>query len=83
MGVNMKRKIQIYEWERHPENGMKWRKGKGTEGIFLQFGVDFEETRDGIGQFSTAIIELSDGSLRNVPVEMVQFLDNDHMTGVI
>lgn len=41
--------------------------------IFHQFGIDFEEFEDGPGNFTTAICEMPDGSVRNVPVELVVF----------
>ena len=44
-------------------------KGKG---VFLGFGVD---TEDDMGSFSTAIIELSDGTLVNPSVNLVRFIN--------
>jgi hypothetical protein len=43
-------------------------------GTLVAFGIDFEELRDGIAQFSTAIIEKDDGSLCNVAVPYVVIL---------
>jgi hypothetical protein len=45
------------------------------EALFHAFGVDFEELENGIGSYSTAIIEWPDGSLGNVPVEHIRFLE--------
>ena len=43
------------------------------EAIFHQFGVDYEEFETGPGNYSTAIIELPDGTVKNIPVENIAF----------
>lgn len=43
-------------------------------GIFRSWGVDFMERENGMGNFSTAIIELPNGQLINHPVELVVFV---------
>ncbi|MCP4475425.1 MAG: hypothetical protein GY821_12835 [Gammaproteobacteria bacterium] len=51
------------------------------EGIFHQFGVDYEEFecstcyRCGPGNYSTAIIEMPDGTIKNVEVELIVFIN--------
>ena len=47
--------------------------GDGT-GKFHQWGINYEEFETVAGNFSTAIIERDDGTVENVPVEMIQFL---------
>ncbi len=42
-------------------------------GLFHQFGVEYEECETGVGNYSTAIIEMPDGKVRTVPVEMIEF----------
>lgn len=68
------RKVVVYEY----------RKAKGTahydkvcigNGVFHQFGMDFEEFETGAGNYSTAIIEMPDGKVKNVPVEMMAFIN--------
>jgi hypothetical protein len=44
-------------------------------GIFLAWGVDYEELQNGVGMFSTAIIEMPDGTVKNWPVDMIRFED--------
>ena len=60
----------------------KYQKTEGKSGFgkvfdctaeFHEFGVDYEEFDSGAGNFSTAIVELPDGTIKNVPVELVQF----------
>ncbi len=44
------------------------------EAVFHQFGVDYQEFESGAGNFSTAIIELPDGTVKNIPVENIKFI---------
>lgn len=44
------------------------------EATFLQFGVDYEEFETGPGNYSTAIIELDNGEIKNFPLECIQFI---------
>ena len=43
--------------------------------IFHQFGVDFEGFEQGIGNYSTAIVEWPNGKISNVRAERVRFLE--------
>lgn len=63
------RKVQVYRYE-------KSNRIKDGVGFFHQFGIDYEELRDGIGLFTTAIIERLDGTVKNVAIENIKFLDN-------
>jgi len=49
-------------------------KGYGT---FCAFGVDYEEFESGPGNYSTAIVEYPDGTVENVPVNLIRFVDVD------
>lgn len=49
---------------------------------FHEFGVNYEEFTNNsgdtlIGNFSTAIIELDDGTIETIEVELIQFIDVD------
>lgn len=44
------------------------------EAIFHTFGIDYEELRDGVGNYSTCIVEKSDGTIMNIPVMLVRFM---------
>lgn len=48
-----------------------------STGNFIQYGVDYEEVENGGGSFSTAIIELDDGTVLNSPLCYVQFCSTD------
>ena len=69
--MNDKRKVVFFRYERS-ENGNYEKVAEG-HGEFLGFGVDYEELNNGAGTFSTAIIELPDGSVKNIPVELIVF----------
>ena len=67
-----KRRVMTY--------GRKWDWDKyvpveAGEGTFVQFGTDFAETRDGTSQYTSAIVEMPDGRVRNMPLHMIRFLD--------
>lgn len=68
------RKVRILKQEYNPEL-KKYVPVIGAEGEFHQFGSSFAEYENGAVQFSTAIVELPDGTVRNVDVALIQFLD--------
>lgn len=41
--------------------------------VLIEFGVDYDEVEGGAGTFSTAIIELPDGTVKNLPVQNITF----------
>lgn len=50
-------------------------------GRFHRWGVNYEEFETGPGNFTTAIIELADGSVVSCAAETVQFLDREDRGG--
>ena len=52
----------------------KIQKVKVGEAKFHQFGSETLEYETGVATYSTAIIELEDGELKNLPVEFVKFI---------
>lgn len=66
------RKVVVYEYQK-VKGAHHFEKVCVGNGTFHQFGVDYEEFEAGAGNYSTAIIEMSDGSVKNVPVELVVF----------
>jgi hypothetical protein len=57
------RKVTIYRYDRNVDG----------HGLFHAWGVDYEEFEGGLASYSTAIVEMPDGSVRSVPVEMIKF----------
>jgi len=43
------------------------------EAVFLHFGIDYEVFGETSCMFSTAIIELPDGTIKNLPVQLIEF----------
>ena len=52
----------------------RWEKESG-EGLFHCWGLDYEEMDIGAVNFTTGIVELDDGRIRNVRAEDIQFID--------
>ena len=69
------RKVQVFNYKR-AEGEQHFDKVNDGEAFFHQWGVDYEEFEAGPGNYSTAIIEREDGTVENVPVEMIQFIEN-------
>ena len=67
------RKVEITDYERYID--ISKNKTVKTKAVFHQFGSDYEEFESGPGNFTTAIVELSDGTIRSVPVEHIRFLE--------
>jgi hypothetical protein len=66
------RKVKLFKWEKIAESRLYAKVADG-EGLFVQYGIDFEEVNDGVGSCTTAIIEMEDGTVRNMPLELIQF----------
>ena len=45
------------------------------EALFHQFGVSYDEFEGGPGNFTSAVIELDDGTVRNIGIELIRFID--------
>lgn len=72
MAILRTRRVLVYEYQR--ANGQThFDKVCIGHGSFHQFGVDYEEFETGPGNYSTAIVEMPDGSVKNVPVELIVF----------
>lgn len=66
------RKVIVYEWKKAKGANHCERVSVG-HGLFHQFGVNYEEFQSGPGNYSSAIVEMPDGEVKNVPVEMIVF----------
>ena len=67
------RKVVVYGYDRSKTTNGRYEKVAIGHGTFHQFGIDYEEFDTGLGQFTTAVVEMPDGSVRNVPLEMIVF----------
>lgn len=66
------RKVKIFKMVRNKET---WEKVFDCEAVFHQFGCAYEEFAYGTGNYSTAIVEIENGEILNMPLNMVQFLE--------
>ena len=70
-----KRRVMTYgrEWD-----GKNYVPIETGEGVFVQYGINFEETRDGgIYQCTSAIVEMPDGRVQNIPLHLIRFLKEE------
>jgi len=69
------RTVTFYEWHRSADAKYTdpYQKREAGKGKFHEFGVDFEELEQGVGNFSIGIIETPDGKIINVPVNLIIF----------
>jgi hypothetical protein len=72
--MNAKRKVMVLQYVQREDK--KWKLEDRGEAIFHQFGCNYQEFETGPGNFTTAIIEWPNGTLENLPVHMVRFLDS-------
>jgi len=66
------RKVVLYKYERVKFSN-RYEKVPDGHGLFHGFGVDYEELENGVGNYTTAIVEIPSGEIKNVPVELVIF----------
>lgn len=70
-----KRRVMTYRREWDGKNSVPIETG---EGLFEQYGVNFDETRDGcICQYTSAIVEMPDGRVQNIPLHLIRFLKEE------
>lgn len=69
-----KRNVLVYKYER-VQGQIHLEKVCIGNGIFHQFGLDYEEFEVGVGNYTTAIVEMSDGTVESLPVNLITFND--------
>jgi len=63
----------VLEWD-----GKNYVPIEDGEGIFVQYGANFEQTRDGCTcQYTSAIVEMPDGMVKNIPLHLIRFLKEE------
>lgn len=74
----MKRPVTVYEYIPLNQQGSYTTPQPMQEigkGIFHQWGQDCFETETHVGTYTTAIVEMEDGTVKNLPVELIRFED--------
>ena len=68
------RKVKYYDSLSLNRKTNEYEKEELGEAWFHQFGIEFDEFEDGIGNYTTAVIELPDGTILNHPVAQIKFI---------
>ncbi len=64
------------EWATKAKEGTNcWEKDFPNAGLFHQWGSAYEESSEGFGNYTVAIIELPDGTIEQVIPSNVKFID--------
>lgn len=67
------RKVMYKEYVQNADK--KWELKEMGTALFHQFGCDIDDNRETLASYSTAIIELPDGTVKNIRADMIRFLD--------
>lgn len=67
------RRVEWFDYEQ-PEDKKHYVKVEKGSALLLDFGVDYEQVDLCVGTFSTAIIMLDNGEVKNIPVENIKFM---------
>lgn len=68
------RMVEVYEYYRDKNDRTRINKRKLGEFVFHKWGCDYDEFESGPGNFSTAIVEDKDGTVKNIPVGLIKFV---------
>ena len=71
------RRVEYYERKLVTVCPTKFKKELIGEAYFLTWGTDCEEYENGVGNYTTAIIELDDGTVKSVYCENIKFIDRE------
>lgn len=69
------RPVMLTEYDNNPGSPTCGKYVETQQARFHGWGVDYEEFEAGPGNFTTAIVELDDGTVMNLPARLVRFLD--------
>ena len=67
------RKVMVYEYKKNKETNI-FEKVESGIGRFHQFGMGIEEDERGFSNFSIAIVEMQDGSVKMPMANMIKFI---------
>ena len=69
-------KVEYFDYEKNIDDGRYHKVSKGFAD-FMSFGVESEYADTGSLTYSSAIIKLPCGMLRNIPVENIKVIDHE------
>jgi len=71
------RTVLVFEVQLRSDKGSssesQWERIAVGRGTFQAWGIDYTVEEYGVGAYSTAIVEMVDGSVKNVPAELIVF----------
>jgi len=65
-------RVEVYRWEKDAAGTIQ--RVLDGYGTFKQYGTDYEDFETGPAQYPIAIVEIDDGTVRSVPVGMIEFI---------
>lgn len=68
--------FHMFHFDTDKEEYVKTERGAAR---FHQWGLSYEYVEGVPAQYTTAIIELPDGSIENVPAENIRFVENEQL----
>jgi len=68
------RRVQVFRHDWSKDNKRPEKTPDG-EGFFHQFGISFCELEHGPAHFTTAVVEMPDGTIKEVDTGLIRFLD--------
>lgn len=66
-------RVKFIEYEVNKEPPYGYKTVDGGEGVLIEFGLDCGG--EGEGSYSTGIIKMDDGSIKNITVEHITFIN--------
>lgn len=69
------RQVQVYKNEKNSLPPYEFEKIPWAVGIFHGFSVEYEELRDGVGNYPVAIVELPGGKVETFLLNLIKFID--------
>lgn len=69
------RKVMVYEYQRNSKTNIFEEVEVGL-GRFHQFGMGIEEDERGFSNFSIAIVEMQDGTVKTPMASMIKFIND-------
>ncbi len=68
------REVEVFKYTKESSSsGEEWKKYSVGTGYLLEFGMGYRESPGRVIQFSTAIVEMPDGSILNVKLDCIKF----------
>lgn len=71
---SVKRPVKVFGYKREKDHG-PYSKVPMDEGLFVQYGLGILEGESSLASYTTAIVEMPDGTVQSINLDMIQFTD--------